>query len=271
MKSLLYPAEDLPSPPHDLLPGCLLDLCVCTCRWLCHPAERWDEHPAGSLLQPAVCLVLLHRPGPGHPAWKQLRPQCHLCHRRRDVPLHWPGWHGASLSLCCTLWLWLMLKHRGPTLKSVLLEFVVDTFYCNNQTPQLLSPQFPEMDAIAQGERRVSSKVIFFIIQNAGLLSGFTIILMITMFAGQINLGWMKRPDAPPSLSLFQPSMKGVFYTLQRQCLFLKNQLMYELSDNKLFFQSFRCVRCLNVTLPQMPMCGLRGHCFVGKQTAAWL
>lgn len=50
-------------------------------------------------------------------------------------------------------------------------------------------PQFPEMDSIAQGEKRMSSKVVFFLIQNAGLLSGFTIILMITMFAGQINLG----------------------------------------------------------------------------------
>ncbi|XP_075905668.1 metal cation symporter ZIP8 [Nelusetta ayraudi] len=52
-----------------------------------------------------------------------------------------------------------------------------------------LADMFPEMDAIAQGEKRMSSKVIFFLIQNAGLLSGFTIILMITMFAGQINLG----------------------------------------------------------------------------------
>lgn len=52
-----------------------------------------------------------------------------------------------------------------------------------------LADMFPEMDAIAQGEKRMSSKVVFFLIQNAGLLSGFTIILMITMFAGQINLG----------------------------------------------------------------------------------
>lgn len=59
----------------------------------------------------------------------------------------------------------------------------------DNQTLRLLSPQFPEMDAIAKVEKRMSSKVIFFLIQNAGLLSGFTIILMITMFAGQINLG----------------------------------------------------------------------------------
>lgn len=51
------------------------------------------------------------------------------------------------------------------------------------------SSQFPEMDSIAREQKRTSSKIIFFLIQNAGLLSGFTIILMITMFAGQINLG----------------------------------------------------------------------------------
>lgn len=52
-----------------------------------------------------------------------------------------------------------------------------------------LADMFPEMDSIAQGEKRMSSKLIFFLIQNAGLLSGFAIILLITKFAGQINLG----------------------------------------------------------------------------------
>lgn len=51
------------------------------------------------------------------------------------------------------------------------------------------SSQFPEMDSIAREQKRTSTKIVFFLIQNAGLLSGFTIILMITMFAGQINLG----------------------------------------------------------------------------------
>jgi len=32
-------------------------------------------------------------------------------------------------------------------------------------------------------------RVVFFLIQNAGLLTGFTIILLITLFAGDINLG----------------------------------------------------------------------------------
>lgn len=55
------------------------------------------------------------------------------------------------------------------------------------------SSQFPEMDSIAREQKQTSTKIIFFLIQNAGLLSGFTIILMITMFAGHINLGWRDR------------------------------------------------------------------------------
>ncbi|XP_074547376.1 metal cation symporter ZIP8 [Halichoeres trimaculatus] len=52
-----------------------------------------------------------------------------------------------------------------------------------------LADMFPEMDSIAREQTRTSTKIIFFLIQNAGLLTGFTIILLITMFAGEINLG----------------------------------------------------------------------------------
>nr|XP_015824856.2 metal cation symporter ZIP8 [Nothobranchius furzeri] len=52
-----------------------------------------------------------------------------------------------------------------------------------------LADMFPEMDSIARDERKTSTKIIFFLIQNAGLLTGFTIILLITLFAGNINLG----------------------------------------------------------------------------------
>ncbi|XP_072313505.1 metal cation symporter ZIP8 [Eucyclogobius newberryi] len=52
-----------------------------------------------------------------------------------------------------------------------------------------LADMFPEMDNIAREQSKRSSKVIFFLIQNAGLLTGFTIILLITVFAGDINLG----------------------------------------------------------------------------------
>lgn len=50
------------------------------------------------------------------------------------------------------------------------------------------APQFPEMDSIAQEQAHSSSKLVFFLIQNLGMLSGFIVILMITMFGGQINL-----------------------------------------------------------------------------------
>ncbi|XP_068574110.1 metal cation symporter ZIP8 [Cebidichthys violaceus] len=52
-----------------------------------------------------------------------------------------------------------------------------------------LADMFPEMDNILREQKRTSTKIIFFMIQNAGLLTGFTIILLITMFAGEINLG----------------------------------------------------------------------------------
>ncbi|KAF3845160.1 hypothetical protein F7725_008323 [Dissostichus mawsoni] len=52
-----------------------------------------------------------------------------------------------------------------------------------------LADMFPEMEKISQEQKGTSNKIIFFIIQNVGLLSGFTIILLITMYAGEINLG----------------------------------------------------------------------------------
>ncbi|TWW72522.1 metal cation symporter ZIP8 [Takifugu flavidus] len=52
-----------------------------------------------------------------------------------------------------------------------------------------LADMFPEMDSITQDPAHASSKMVFFLIQNLGMLSGFTIILMITVFGGQISLG----------------------------------------------------------------------------------
>ncbi|MBN3303784.1 S39A8 protein, partial [Amia calva] len=53
-----------------------------------------------------------------------------------------------------------------------------------------LADMFPEMNDILKPEERTTkNNVVFFIIQNAGLLTGFAIILLITMFAGQINFG----------------------------------------------------------------------------------
>ncbi|XP_060758470.1 metal cation symporter ZIP8 [Neoarius graeffei] len=53
-----------------------------------------------------------------------------------------------------------------------------------------LADMFPEMNAIAKDQRwNRKTDTVFFLIQNAGLLTGFTIILLITLFAGDINLG----------------------------------------------------------------------------------
>ncbi|XP_051944989.1 metal cation symporter ZIP8-like [Xyrauchen texanus] len=53
-----------------------------------------------------------------------------------------------------------------------------------------LADMFPEMNLIAREHvQSTRTDVIFFVIQNAGLLTGFAIILLITMFAGDINLG----------------------------------------------------------------------------------
>ncbi|XP_037652670.1 metal cation symporter ZIP8 [Sebastes umbrosus] len=52
-----------------------------------------------------------------------------------------------------------------------------------------LADMFPEMENILREQKRTSTKIIFFLIQNAGLLTGFCIILLITVFAGDIKLG----------------------------------------------------------------------------------
>ncbi|XP_028815581.1 zinc transporter ZIP8 [Denticeps clupeoides] len=53
-----------------------------------------------------------------------------------------------------------------------------------------LADMFPEMNSIAAEQRKSRrSEVAFFLIQNAGLLTGFSIILLITLFAGDIDLG----------------------------------------------------------------------------------
>ncbi|XP_051504221.1 metal cation symporter ZIP8-like [Myxocyprinus asiaticus] len=53
-----------------------------------------------------------------------------------------------------------------------------------------LADMFPEMNSIMAGQTRgYREKIVFFLIQNAGLLTGFAVILLITMFAGEINLG----------------------------------------------------------------------------------
>ncbi|KAK2852831.1 hypothetical protein Q7C36_008032 [Tachysurus vachellii] len=53
-----------------------------------------------------------------------------------------------------------------------------------------LADMFPEMNEIMSAHARGrKGKILFFLFQNGGLLTGFSIILLITMFAEDINLG----------------------------------------------------------------------------------
>nr|XP_023687173.1 zinc transporter ZIP8-like [Paramormyrops kingsleyae] len=53
-----------------------------------------------------------------------------------------------------------------------------------------LADMFPELNAILSEQRRTTrTEIIFFLIQNAGLLTGFSVILLITLFASDIKLG----------------------------------------------------------------------------------
>uniref|UniRef100_A0A673IZX4 Zinc transporter ZIP8-like n=1 Tax=Sinocyclocheilus rhinocerous TaxID=307959 RepID=A0A673IZX4_9TELE len=53
-----------------------------------------------------------------------------------------------------------------------------------------LADMFPEMNSImATHTKGYQGRVVFFLIQNAGLLTGFSVILLITLFAGDISLG----------------------------------------------------------------------------------
>lgn len=52
-----------------------------------------------------------------------------------------------------------------------------------------LSPQFPEMNEVSREDEQNGSTLIAFAIQNAGLLTGFTIMVLLTMYSGQIQIG----------------------------------------------------------------------------------
>lgn len=49
--------------------------------------------------------------------------------------------------------------------------------------------QFPEMNEVSQEDEQNGSTLITFAIQNAGLLTGFTIMVLLTMYSGQIQIG----------------------------------------------------------------------------------
>ncbi|XP_066495333.1 metal cation symporter ZIP14 [Tiliqua scincoides] len=52
-----------------------------------------------------------------------------------------------------------------------------------------LADMFPEMNEVSQEDERNGSALIAFAIQNAGLLTGFTIMVLLTMYSGEIQIG----------------------------------------------------------------------------------
>ncbi|XP_037669388.1 metal cation symporter ZIP14 isoform X1 [Choloepus didactylus] len=52
-----------------------------------------------------------------------------------------------------------------------------------------LADMFPEMNEVCQEDERKGSILMPFIIQNLGLLTGFTIMLLLTKYSGQIQIG----------------------------------------------------------------------------------
>ncbi|XP_020025382.2 metal cation symporter ZIP14 isoform X2 [Castor canadensis] len=52
-----------------------------------------------------------------------------------------------------------------------------------------LADMFPEMNEVCQEDERKGSVLIPFVIQNLGLLTGFTIMLLLTVYSGQIQIG----------------------------------------------------------------------------------
>ncbi|KAM9516563.1 metal cation symporter ZIP14 isoform 2-T2 [Guaruba guarouba] len=52
-----------------------------------------------------------------------------------------------------------------------------------------LADMFPEMNEVSREDEHSGSALITFAIQNAGLLTGFTIMVLLTMYSGQIQIG----------------------------------------------------------------------------------
>ncbi|XP_021116900.1 zinc transporter ZIP14 isoform X3 [Heterocephalus glaber] len=52
-----------------------------------------------------------------------------------------------------------------------------------------LADMFPEMNEVCQEDERKGTILVSFVIQNLGLLTGFTIMLLLTMYSGQIQIG----------------------------------------------------------------------------------
>lgn len=48
---------------------------------------------------------------------------------------------------------------------------------------------FPEMNEVCQEDERKGSTLVPFVIQNLGLLTGFAIMLVLTKYSGEIQIG----------------------------------------------------------------------------------
>lgn len=57
--------------------------------------------------------------------------------------------------------------------------------------PHFCAAQFPEMNEVSREEENAGGRrfLLTFAIQNAGLLTGFSIMLLLTTYSGQIQLG----------------------------------------------------------------------------------
>ncbi len=54
------------------------------------------------------------------------------------------------------------------------------------------------MNMIASEQvQSTKADIIFFAIQNAGILTGFALILLITLYGGNISLDWALNPKLP--------------------------------------------------------------------------
>lgn len=57
--------------------------------------------------------------------------------------------------------------------------------------PPFCPAQFPEMNEVSREEENAGGRrfLLTFAIQNAGLLTGFSIMVLLTVYSGQIQLG----------------------------------------------------------------------------------
>lgn len=96
------------------------------CRRLRYPAQRWYEHPAGSLLQLPFCLLLLCGAGLWHPGWKSFLCQLDFCTGWRNVLVYCSGWYGK----CAVVYDWLLNRRDRAQVRTVAFSSLIHWFLC---------------------------------------------------------------------------------------------------------------------------------------------